>query len=195
VVPEPKGTHVSGVTRWLSSNKTLIKQSLHHKTDDHFWFTFFHEAGRILLHGKKEAFLETNDPERHYWCASFLSHEIHLEGHVAMPELALLLLQQGICICQEADDDENMRFQMVSLTIQAANLSQRLGLQRQAQHYKRAVKETLMKDPILAGGWPAMDEKERILYESIVIDGSKRPEQKTQPAVPAPRGQPVIEKK
>jgi HTH-type transcriptional regulator/antitoxin HigA len=60
VVPELKGTHVSGVTRWLSPTKALIQQSLRHKTDDHFWFTFFHEAGHILLHGKKEVFLETN---------------------------------------------------------------------------------------------------------------------------------------
>ncbi|HRZ43767.1 MAG TPA: HigA family addiction module antitoxin [Candidatus Paceibacterota bacterium] len=60
VVPEIKGTHVSGVTRWLHPAKALIQQSLRHKTDDHFWFTFFHEAGHILLHGKKAVFLEFN---------------------------------------------------------------------------------------------------------------------------------------
>jgi len=27
-------------------------------TGDKFWFSFFHEAGHILLHGKKEIFLE-----------------------------------------------------------------------------------------------------------------------------------------
>jgi Zn-dependent peptidase ImmA (M78 family) len=24
-----------------------------HKSDDHFWFTFFHEAAHVLLHSKK----------------------------------------------------------------------------------------------------------------------------------------------
>jgi Zn-dependent peptidase ImmA (M78 family) len=32
--------------------------SLRYKSNDQLWFTFFHEAGHILLHGKKELFLE-----------------------------------------------------------------------------------------------------------------------------------------
>ena len=32
-----------------------------YKTDDHLWFTFFHEAGHILLHGKRDIFLEEDD--------------------------------------------------------------------------------------------------------------------------------------
>lgn len=51
-------TAVSGATRWVSPSKALIQLSLRYKTDDHFWFTFFHEAGHILLHGKKDFFLE-----------------------------------------------------------------------------------------------------------------------------------------
>lgn len=57
-VPSLPKTGVSGATRWLSPNKALIQLSLRYKTDDHLWFTFFHEAGHILLHGKKELFLE-----------------------------------------------------------------------------------------------------------------------------------------
>ena len=37
-----------------------IQLSLLYKTDDHLWFTFFHEAGHILLHGKRDIFLEEN---------------------------------------------------------------------------------------------------------------------------------------
>ena len=48
---------VSGATRWYH-NKPIIQLSGRFKTDDHFWFTFFHEAGHILLHGKKDIFLE-----------------------------------------------------------------------------------------------------------------------------------------
>lgn len=57
-VPALPKTGVSGATRWLNPNKAIIQLSLRYKTDDHLWFTFFHEAGHILLHGKKELFLE-----------------------------------------------------------------------------------------------------------------------------------------
>ena len=48
---------VSGATRWIGKNP-LIQLTDRHKTADHFWFTFFHEAGHVLLHGRKEIFLE-----------------------------------------------------------------------------------------------------------------------------------------
>lgn len=57
-VPALPKTGVSGATRWLTPNKAIVQLSLRYKTDDHLWFTFFHEAGHILLHGKKELFLE-----------------------------------------------------------------------------------------------------------------------------------------
>lgn len=59
-VPELPKTRVSGATRWLSPKKALIQLSLRHKSDDHLWFTFFHEAGHILLHGKKTVFVEAD---------------------------------------------------------------------------------------------------------------------------------------
>ncbi len=65
-VPALPKTGVSGATRWLNKNKAIIQLSLRYKTDDHLWFTFFHEAGHILLHGKKELFLEgTNGLDMH----------------------------------------------------------------------------------------------------------------------------------
>jgi len=48
---------ISGATRWFH-NKPIIQLSGRYKTDDHFWFTFFHEAAHIILHGKKDIFLE-----------------------------------------------------------------------------------------------------------------------------------------
>ncbi|MCF8186385.1 MAG: HigA family addiction module antidote protein [Sulfuritalea sp.] len=57
-IPALPKSGVSGATRWLNSNKAIIQLSLRYKTDDHLWFTFFHEAAHILLHGKKELFLE-----------------------------------------------------------------------------------------------------------------------------------------
>ena len=57
LVPAIKGSHVSGVARWLHGSP-LIQLSLYGKFNDRFWFTFFHEAAHILLHGKKEVFLD-----------------------------------------------------------------------------------------------------------------------------------------
>ncbi|CAN1548932.1 Cro/C1-type helix-turn-helix domain [Spirosomataceae bacterium] len=48
---------LSGATRWIDNNP-IIQLSGRYKQNDRFWFTFFHEAGHILLHGKKDIFLE-----------------------------------------------------------------------------------------------------------------------------------------
>ena len=48
---------ISGATRWIQ-NVPCIQLSGRYKSQDRFWFTFFHEIGHILLHGKKEIFLE-----------------------------------------------------------------------------------------------------------------------------------------
>ena len=55
---EIAGAGISGAVRWLSKDKALIQLSLKYKTADQLWFTFFHEAGHILLHGKKQVFIE-----------------------------------------------------------------------------------------------------------------------------------------
>lgn len=78
LVPELPETHVYGFTRWLTPNKALIQLSLRYKTDDMLWFTFFHEAAHILLHGKKDVFIEfrgkSSDKEKEAdaWSADFL---------------------------------------------------------------------------------------------------------------------------
>lgn len=58
IEPAPKGCPVSGATLWLSPDKALLMLSLRHKTNDHFWFSFFHEAGHLLRHGKRLRFIE-----------------------------------------------------------------------------------------------------------------------------------------
>lgn len=60
-VPEVPGTRTWGATRWLNPDKALIQLSARGKTDDQLWFTFFHEAGHILLHPKKDIFIETDN--------------------------------------------------------------------------------------------------------------------------------------
>ena len=49
---------VNGAARWLTPSKALIQLNLRHRWEDIFWFTFFHEAGHVLLHRKKAIFVE-----------------------------------------------------------------------------------------------------------------------------------------
>jgi len=55
-----KKAPLSGATRWIDNNP-VIQLTGRYKQNDRFWFTFFHEAGHILLHGKKDIFLEDMD--------------------------------------------------------------------------------------------------------------------------------------
>jgi addiction module HigA family antidote len=77
-VPELPNTHVSGFTRWLTPEKAIIQLSLRYKTDDALWFTFFHEAAHILLHGKRDVFVEyrgepnPKEQEADDWASDFL---------------------------------------------------------------------------------------------------------------------------
>jgi plasmid maintenance system antidote protein VapI len=58
VVRAPNGCRASGATRFISPNKALMLLSFRYLSDDQFWFTFFHEAGHLILHGEKGFFLE-----------------------------------------------------------------------------------------------------------------------------------------
>jgi HTH-type transcriptional regulator/antitoxin HigA len=52
-------THV--FLRWLTPTKALIQLSDRYKADDHFWFSFFHEAAHLLMHSKKVTFISEDD--------------------------------------------------------------------------------------------------------------------------------------
>lgn len=53
--------HVSGVARWLNNHSPVIQLSLYGKTNDKFWFTFFHEAAHILLHASEKQAIFLDD--------------------------------------------------------------------------------------------------------------------------------------
>ena len=78
IKPLPK-TALSGATRWLTPKKALIQLSARHLRDDQLWFSLFHEAAHILLHGKKDVFVHENkgnhtdaDAEADKWAQDFL---------------------------------------------------------------------------------------------------------------------------
>lgn len=83
-VPSVPRARTSGVARWLNPHKALIQLSLYGKTNDKFWFNFFHEAAHILLHAdqKKDIFLDDwgqgeklesqKEDEANQWAREFL---------------------------------------------------------------------------------------------------------------------------
>ncbi len=61
IVPELPGCRVSGATQWVGSRRAVIQLSLRYRSDDHLWFTLFHEAGHILLHPRGEVIVESKE--------------------------------------------------------------------------------------------------------------------------------------
>jgi HTH-type transcriptional regulator/antitoxin HigA len=83
LVPALPRAHVSGVARWLNAHRPLIQLSLYGKQNDKFWFSFFHEAAHILLHGRQKKSVFLDDPvksgslskeevEANVWARDFL---------------------------------------------------------------------------------------------------------------------------
>lgn len=62
-VKAPAGCRASGATRFITSEKAMIILSFRHLSDDHFWFSFYHEAGHLLLHGPGSTFVDGDAAE------------------------------------------------------------------------------------------------------------------------------------
>ena len=58
VVRAPHGCPVSGAARFLDQTRPQIILGGRYLSDDHFWFTFYHEAAHILLHGASAVFVD-----------------------------------------------------------------------------------------------------------------------------------------
>lgn len=93
----------SGATRWLSSTKALIQLSLRYRTDDHLWYSFFHEAAHILLHPKRSIFLEQKgnesvmEDEANRFAADFLIPHNRLSRFLSVnqpPRISLAAISQ-----------------------------------------------------------------------------------------------------
>ena len=61
LVPLPNGCTASGATWFSSSTRATLVMSGRYLSDDHFWFTFFHEAGHLLLHRTTGPIIEELD--------------------------------------------------------------------------------------------------------------------------------------
>lgn len=57
-VRAPAGCTASGATRFVTPDKAMVILSFRYLSDDHFWFTFFHELGHLLLHKSSLTFVD-----------------------------------------------------------------------------------------------------------------------------------------
>jgi len=74
--PEIKGARINGAARWLSPDKAIVQLSFRHKWSDIVWFTFFHEIAHLLIHSKKDAFIN-DDKTKHS------GHEQEADAHAS----------------------------------------------------------------------------------------------------------------
>ena len=58
VLRAPSGCRASGATFFLTDTKALMLLSFRYLSDDHFWFTVFHELAHLILHKSTAIFLE-----------------------------------------------------------------------------------------------------------------------------------------
>ena len=61
LVPHLPRTGAHGAVRWITPQKALVQMSIRYRWDDIFWFSLFHELGHILLHGRRDVFIEGNN--------------------------------------------------------------------------------------------------------------------------------------
>ena len=89
VEPLPRAA-IAGTARWLTPRKALIQVGGGDDGSDRPWFTFFHEAAHLLLHSKKDVYLDPEgagdvngggaagdiEAEADEWAAGFLSRAL-----------------------------------------------------------------------------------------------------------------------
>ena len=95
LVPPISNIALSGAARWLSSKKAIIQLSARHKSDDHLWFSFYHEAAHILCHNKKDIFVDSHgngetdiEEEADKWASKTLVPKTEWNRFVATPQFS-----------------------------------------------------------------------------------------------------------
>ncbi len=60
IEPQIKGARINSAVRWFTPDKALIQLSGQRCRVDEFWLAFFRSAGHLLLHGKRERFIDAD---------------------------------------------------------------------------------------------------------------------------------------
>ena len=114
-----------------------------------------------------------NDPEKHYWISAFIECEDYLHGNKRLPQLSLLIKQQGLSLVQGKQDVQSRGY-VVGLSITAAVLSEELGLGPLAVFYKSQAEDLRARDSEMGGYVPALSEEEWKRYDGIKLRAGRK---------------------
>ena len=67
IIDKIPGIYCWGATKWFNNSKAMLLLSLRCRTDDQFWFSFFHEAAHIIKHKQDQHIYidyDNNDNEK-----------------------------------------------------------------------------------------------------------------------------------
>jgi HTH-type transcriptional regulator/antitoxin HigA len=92
---EVSGCRASGAAWWVKKDKAVVLLSDRGKREDRLWFSLFHELGHVLLHARRDTFIDqiSDDEEGPPW------HPGHDIDHLIIDDRARDTLFE-----QEADD-------------------------------------------------------------------------------------------
>ena len=96
------GTALSGASRWLTRRKAVIQLSARHMSEDHLWFSLFHEAAHILMHSKRGIFVHAGkgdgadiaEAAANKWAADFLIAPRHWNAFVQKRRFTKVAVQR-----------------------------------------------------------------------------------------------------
>ena len=106
------------------------------------------------------------DPEKHYWISAFVECEDYLHGNKRLPQLSLLIKQQGLALVYGKKDVQSRGY-VLGFSITAAVLSDELGLGPSAIFYKSQAENLRARDPEMGGYVPALSKEEWDRYDNI----------------------------
>lgn len=159
----------TGPISFIALEHELTKESHRWSGEKASLSRIFDEERRRLGNQFEKELLKwlASDPEKHYWISFFIESERYLHGNKRLPELSLLIKQQGLTLITRQDKDDDSKRLFIGLNFTAAILSDELGLEALARFYKHQVEDLLRSDPSLSRHVPAVSQAERLRYDEI----------------------------
>lgn len=115
-------------------------------------------------------YLDDGDADKHYWISSYVEDEYYLQGNAPLPQLSLLIKQQGLALLDGKQDEDSLS-SVVALSVTTAVLCEQLNFHALARFYKaKAEAFAVENNDVYTGGFPAITEAERKIYDRIKTD-------------------------
>ena len=107
-----------------------------------------------------------DDVDKQDKISNFLLYPEYLHGNLPMPYLAMQIQLKSLSTLR-GKTDLSSRIMYVTTSINAAILDGALGLVDQAEVHKSEAEAMMAKDKFLATGFPAIDDYDRCIYDSV----------------------------